>query len=246
MKCLYIQNCFGVGASHYSNITKYASTKFLEEMVILGKDLLSARSLLQEFDFHRVLRDYPLFAVFDGTADICLEQVQSKLTQCTTTLFSSSVSLKEFSEIFTSEPRSCHDSFSQKNDGGLILFRTDDYAAATDVGDAYNIDIHFLSSYLMVEVEALKNTGQWFKHQTLRHDAAIALVHLECVFAINDICARNSGRDRLASTETRAVAICAEKVTRHLLMLPAADDAKARRLSLIHAESVAQQRYVQN
>ena len=241
LKCLHVQNIYGVSASHYSNLTKYATTAFLEELVLLGKEILSAQALFEEYSFHRILRDYPLLAIFDGTSDICLEQIQSKLTKSASAKFTSPISISNFSKIFTADIQSIHDTLKQNNDESIVLFRPDTYAQATNVDLHYGCNTHELSVLLIDTIEELKQSGYWFKRQSYRHSAARALVYLECIFAINDICTRTNHGTELATLAHLSESICTEKVARNLMSLPANDKKHARRLGEILAASAIRQ-----
>ena len=239
MKCLFVQNLYGVGASHYSNLTKYATPHFLEELAILGRDILSAHALFEEYEFHTVLRDYSLLGIFDGTAAICLEQIQGKLIQSTSKGYQSVVSIDEFQQIFTADLRSAHDSLSKENDCGVILFRPDQYAEAIEVDKHYSIDTQYISTLFVNRIETLKHSGLWFTSQSYRHNAAQGLAYLECIFAINDICTRS--KEDFTTLAQHSVAVCTEQVLRSLLTLHSHDHHHDNRLWQVLATAIAEQ-----
>lgn len=70
-------NAHGVGAAAATASAKVAACALAEEAVREGARLLGGRALLDELPYARLLRDVLLYAVFDGTSHVVLDELAS-------------------------------------------------------------------------------------------------------------------------------------------------------------------------
>jgi alkylation response protein AidB-like acyl-CoA dehydrogenase len=80
VKAACVVNVLGTSAAHLTAIAKYACCELAEQVVDEGRRVLSARALVGG-DYERLIRDVLLYAVFDGTRHVMLQQIQARLRQ---------------------------------------------------------------------------------------------------------------------------------------------------------------------
>lgn len=81
VKTTAAMNALGQGAAYYTAAAKFACCQLAEQAVDEGRRILSARALLDELPYARLIRDVTLYSVFDGTRHLMLDQVQWRLKQ---------------------------------------------------------------------------------------------------------------------------------------------------------------------
>ncbi len=74
-------NSRGYGALHYAGVAKVACCTLTEELVNQGRLIHGGRALLVDSPYQRLIGDVLLYATFDGTVHVVLEQIQAHLAQ---------------------------------------------------------------------------------------------------------------------------------------------------------------------
>lgn len=181
-------NAFGPGAAHLTAVAKYAASRLAEEAIDEGRKVLSARALLKDGPYERLIRDVLLYGVFDGTAHVMLEQIQFRLEQWTASAPEAMDALAFAAECYGTEPRSLMESARQRGRPPIIHLDLHAQAFATHATTYPLAHIGELGGFLVQMARALRNDATWERDGALRFAFAHVFAMLETLCATAELC----------------------------------------------------------
>jgi alkylation response protein AidB-like acyl-CoA dehydrogenase len=183
-KACAMANALGFGAAHYTAVAKFACSTLAEEAVRHGGRVLSARALLREHPYERLLRDVLLYGIFEGTTHVMLDRIQARLAQVAVGEVAASP-LDQLAEIYGTPPRRLLDVCRHP---AARQYLVSPESAARQLADVDGLvplaPLVQLSAALLELVRTLRSDGRWSQENGLRFEAAEVFAYLECLLAL--------------------------------------------------------------
>lgn len=188
VKAACVVNLLGTAAAQLTAIAKYACCELAEQVVDEGRRVLSARALIAG-DYERVVRDVLLYAVFDGTRHVMLQQIQTRLRQLLVRPGSSSDdgSVELLPRAYRAEPARLAEVCRRREPAQLTCPATHARALARLPGDVALHPLVDLADGLRTVASALVERSVWQKDQAAAFSCARALAWLETAFAVAEL-----------------------------------------------------------
>jgi alkylation response protein AidB-like acyl-CoA dehydrogenase len=188
LKQIAMVNSFGVAAAHYTAVGKFVCCELAEEAVDEGRKSLGAQALLRERPFAAFIRDLPIYATFDGTRHIMLEQIQRRLPQLLQREASTSVnSLEVIRDAYKKPPQRMVELARLPSRVVLLPIAAHLRALAALPGRTDLTSLVQAAELLLVVAAALRKSGAWDRDQGLRFTAAEVLARLEALAALVEL-----------------------------------------------------------
>jgi alkylation response protein AidB-like acyl-CoA dehydrogenase len=199
----------GQGAAHYTAVAKYACCELAEAAVTEGRRAMGAAALVSSSPFERLLRDTPLYGVFDGTRHVMLEHLQRSLARASAARASdagaaahrgpdvratasraaaprgrpASPGIAELRESYTLPDGSLVHRLRQRTP--TVSWPVEAHARAlAELPGADLQPLAELAAALLDVTAALRASGAWGAHQTLRFALADAFARVEAILAV--------------------------------------------------------------
>jgi hypothetical protein len=218
-------NALGQGAAYYSAAAKFACCQLAEQAVDEGRRILSARALLDELPYARLVRDVMLYGVFDGTRHVMLDQLQWRLKQ---------MAAREpgddprgmWQEIYETAPVPIGEAARQR--GRPLLVSVETHARAMGADDLARVGGALLSLVRWAVAE-----DRWDSDQGLRFAAAEVGALLEAALAAAELADSRTGDPAVGYVGMAAASMLrqlASRVGADIDELDAAERSLARRI----------------
>lgn len=211
-------NAFGLDAAPHTAAAKLIAPRIAERATDLARRVLGSRALLEDHDLARFIRDVPLYAIFDGTQHVMLEELSFGLDRLARgRRLDDANPLERARAAWTTAPRPLRELGRLETRMRPIDPRR--YARAL----AHRSEWRWLSSLpsLVDELFALRHrlaeSGGWSR-QSIRFGAAEALAWLEGCFACVELADAGNAPD-LQSTSVPDPAIFEAAAARRMLAL---------------------------
>lgn len=195
-RCAAAMNAQGQAAAYVTATAKFACCALAEEAVTEGRRIMGARAFLEDQPYARLVRDVPLYGVFDGTSHIMLGQIRDHLGQM---IRQSDVGPEEVLErtraLYGATPRSFLAMGHRRHRARVLPL---DVRARALVGLPGAVDLAPLARIAgaMVElVPELQAGGRWTRDQGAGFALAAAAARLEALLALAEL---GDGRRREA------------------------------------------------
>ncbi len=183
-KACAMVNALGFGAAHYTAVAKFTCCVLAEEAVQHGYRVLSARALLREHPYERLLRDVLLYGVFEGTTHVMLDRIQARLAQLTVSDVRSSP-IEELRDIYQTRPRRVLDVCRRPVARQYLVSPEANARQLAAIDGLVPLGpVVDLATALMTVVTALRTDGRWVQNNGLRFEAAEIFAHLEALLAL--------------------------------------------------------------
>lgn len=217
LKALAAINTLGGGAAYYASLAKYACCTFAEAAVDEGRLIFGSRGLLRDFPYHRSIGDVLLFATFDGTTHLVLDQIQWRLMQMAHNALQVPEDghslLKQVQQIYTTPPQPLRSSARQQE--SVLMVEPVRYLQALAAYPRFNslAPLQQIAETLFTLVRHCRTSGDWEAEQALRFALAKLLSWLEALIALVEL-ADPGVRHALGITRVvEDATITAERVT---------------------------------
>jgi alkylation response protein AidB-like acyl-CoA dehydrogenase len=194
IKATALVNAYGQGAAHHTAVAKLACCALAEQAVEEGRRALGAAALVVASPYERLVRDAPLYGVFDGTSHVMLEHLQRKLARAAAATSEVNSGLEALRMAYTEPPRSLVERLRER-------VRAPSWpvaAHAVALADLPGIPLDHLPALadaLLELTRALRRSGRWGADQTLRFALADCYARLEALLALVEL----GDRDRRAA-----------------------------------------------
>ncbi len=191
LKALAAINALGGGAAYYASLAKYACCTLAEAAVDEGRLIFGSRALLRDFPYHRSIGDVLLFATFDGTTHLLLDQIQWRLMQMVHISLQASTDghslLKLMQQIYTTPPQPIGAS-AHKEDAVLMVDPVRYLPTlATYASSVPLTPLQQIAETLFALVHHCRTSGDWQADQALRFGLAKLLSWLEALIALIEL-----------------------------------------------------------
>lgn len=183
-------DAFGPGAAYLTAVAKVACTTLAEEAVGEGRRILGASALVAtDHGYDRLVRDVPLYAVFDGTTHVILDELQWRLAQLaharSTALDDQPRFFERLAQIYAAPPRPLRAAL--RTSGRVVVPPIASHLADLARAASPLAEVAVVAGALLDTVSELRRTPRWDADQALRFAAATALTELEAVAAIAEL-----------------------------------------------------------
>jgi len=191
VKAIAMINALGGGAAYYASLAKYACCTLAEAAVDEGRLIMGSRGLLRGFPYHRAIADVLLFATFDGTTHLLLDQLQWRLMQMAHNKGQAPAAgaslLAQMQKIYTTPPQPIGASARQQTavllvDPVAYLQTLAAYAQVVSLAPMQQS-----AATLLALVRHWRMSGEWEADQALRFASAKLLSWLEAVIAVVEL-----------------------------------------------------------
>jgi hypothetical protein len=155
-----------------------------EALVDEGRLILGARGLLTAHPYHRIIGDAPLFATFDGTTHVVLEQIQWRLAQIASAQqITTQSALETMAGIYSQPPQRLVEVTRQRN--GPLLLSPVAYLEELDTLPARCSlqPLAALTRVLFDLVRQARTAGIWDSDQGLRLETGRLFAYVETLIA---------------------------------------------------------------
>jgi alkylation response protein AidB-like acyl-CoA dehydrogenase len=186
VKATAMVNAYGQGAAHHTAVAKLAGCALAEQAVEEGRRALGAAALVTASPYERLVRDVPLYGVFDGTSHVMLEHLQRKLAQAAAATSEASSGLEALREAYNRPPRSLVERLRERVRAPAwpIAAHAAALAALPGISLAH---LPSLATALLDLTRAVRRSGRWGADQTLRFALADSYARLEALFALVEL-----------------------------------------------------------
>ena len=191
VKAIAMINALGGGAAYYAALAKYACCTLAEAAVDEGRLIMGSRGLLRDFPYHRAIGDVLLFATFDGTTHLLLDQLQWRLMQMAHNRGQAAADgdalLQQVQKIYTTPPQPIGTSVRQQTAVLLV-----DPVAYLQALSAYAQVVPLAAmqqsaATLLALVRHWRMSGEWEAAQALRFALAKLLSWQEALIAVIEL-----------------------------------------------------------
>lgn len=200
IKAAAAANARGAGAVHYGAVAKYACCALEEELVSEGRYIHSARSLLREHPYHRVIADAPLYGIFDGTSHLMLEQLQWRLAQLAMADIAHDNPLRIMKNVYAAAPENLIRQVREQHPALLVSPLAYLNQLAEIPGEAPLAPLARVAHSLLAFTRRCREAGAWEDDPGLRFEAGKLLAWLETLIAAVEL----SDPDRRRELEMEA------------------------------------------
>lgn len=186
VKAACVVNVHGPGGGYLATVAKYLCPRLAEEAVTEGRQVLGARALLDEHPYARYVRDVPLYAVFDGTSHVMLENLSARLPRLRPAT-SGVTTLAGTRECYSAGPHRIVDIARRgwRPYAPPLTQRCADLAQVSGCARVAALDR--MAHALHAVVQAARARGVWALDQALRFSAAAALTEIEALLALCEL-----------------------------------------------------------
>jgi alkylation response protein AidB-like acyl-CoA dehydrogenase len=188
IKSAAMVNLRGQGAAYYTAVAKLAACQLCEEAVTEGRRVMGARGLVESSSYERVVRDALLFAVFDGSRHLMLDQIQLRLAEMATAAGLSGLDVLGSLQAAYGAPPAELVAIARKGGRPLVLPVAEAAAALAALPGRVPLDLLARAAEALIAVtRAVIESGRWKASQALRFGLAEALALLEALFAFVEL-----------------------------------------------------------
>lgn len=180
-------NARGPGAGVATAAAKLAGCALAEECVREAAHVLGGRALLEELPFARLLRDVPLYGVFDGTRHIVADELASRLAEPPDPSADAAGCRDALRALYAGRPRPALEALRGPAPAWSLPLPARLEALAGLPGDGAPGPLAAAARALEAAVQALVQAGRWDQDGGLRHAAAEAAAELEALAAASEL-----------------------------------------------------------
>jgi alkylation response protein AidB-like acyl-CoA dehydrogenase len=186
LKATALVNAYGQGAAHYTAVAKLASCALAEQAVDEGRRALGAAALASASPYERLVRDTPLYGVFDGTSHVMLEHLQRKLAQTVAATAEANSGLEALRAAYTRPSGSLVERLRER-------VRAPSWPVAAHAAELARLPgmpldpLPALAEALLELTRALRRSGRWSADPTLRFALADCYARLEALLALVEL-----------------------------------------------------------
>lgn len=166
-------NAYALRASWSTAVAKLAACELAEEAVREGARVLSARALVEELPYARLLRDVTLYPVFDGTRHVMLDELANRLAGLAARPTDEDP-LAEARARYAAPPRRLVGIPARRVSPWVPNFAAASAALAALPGERDLSFLPLIGERLIAAVQAIVASGEWEADQDLRFAAAAA------------------------------------------------------------------------